>query len=274
MKLRFFVTTIVVMLVAGLLLSSVPSVHAQSAAPRGTVKVASNVSIPLRIYREGTEVKGYEYEVYKEALRRAGYEVEVVDVAFAGIFPGLQAEKWDMACSSIYITKERVKQMDFTDPFYEGFEAAVAKKDSSVKSLKDFKGKTFGAQTGTSQAAWLASLQKDYGPFQIRGYQEDETLFNDLETGRVDGLTTGFFSAVARLKNRPNFEVIATNPDSFMIGCAVRTGHKLREEFNRGLNEMKKDGTVSRIYERYFNAKPAEGSAVVRILAKPYEPQK
>jgi ABC-type amino acid transport substrate-binding protein len=274
MRPRFFITIVVLVVVAGVLLACVPTVSAQSATPRGNVKVASNVSIPLRIYREANEVKGYEYEVYKEALRRAGYEVEVVDVAFAGIFPGLQAEKWDMACSSIYITKERVKQMDFTDPFYEGFEAAVAKKDSSVKSLKDFKGKTFGAQTGTSQAAWLASLQKDSGPFQIRGYQEDETLFNDLEIGRVDGLTTGFFSAVVRIKNRPQFEIIATNPDSFMIGCAVRTGHKLREEFNRGLNEMKKDGTMSTLYQKYFNAKPSESSAVLKVLTQPYEPQK
>ena len=65
------------------------------------------------IYREGTEIKGYEYELYKEALNRAGYDVEVVDVAFAGIFAGLQAEKWDMACSDIYITKAREDEMDF-----------------------------------------------------------------------------------------------------------------------------------------------------------------
>jgi len=73
--------------------------------PRPVVKVASNVQLPHTIYREGTEIKGFEYEVYKEALNRAGYDVDVIDVAFAGIFAGLQAEKWDMACSGIYITR-------------------------------------------------------------------------------------------------------------------------------------------------------------------------
>ena len=47
--------------------------------PRPTIKVASNVQIPLRIYRDGDKITGYEYEVYAEALNRAGYDVEVVE---------------------------------------------------------------------------------------------------------------------------------------------------------------------------------------------------
>lgn len=40
---------------------------------RPVVRVASNVNIPLRIFRAGDEIQGYEYEVYKEALERAGF---------------------------------------------------------------------------------------------------------------------------------------------------------------------------------------------------------
>ena len=104
--------------------------------PRPVKKVASNVQLPLSIFREGTEIKGYEYELYKEALNRAGYDVEVVDVAFAGIIAGLQAEKWDMACSSIYITQERLAEMDFSEPFQEDTDLLLSLKMVHCRNLR------------------------------------------------------------------------------------------------------------------------------------------
>ena len=242
--------------------------------PRPTIKVASNVQIPLRIYRDGDKITGYEYEVYAEALNRAGYDVEVVDVAFAGIFAGLQAEKWDLACSSIYITIEREGQMDFTDPFNEGFEAALSRVDGPVQTLADFKDRVIGTETGTSQAAWLAGMQEAYGPFEIRGYQDAETQYSDLDSGRIDGLTTGYGSAALRVLDHPSLQIIATSEDNFMIGCAVRTDSPIRDEFNAALNEMKEDGTTAALYKEHLGNPAPEGSAVTRVFTEPFVPAK
>lgn len=255
-------------------ITATPMPPTPTVVPLPVVKVASNVSLPLRIYKEGNVIKGFEYDVYKQALNRAGYDVQVVDVAFAGIFAGLQSEKWDMACSSIYITKEREDQMDFTEPLAEGFEAAVAPVDGEVKTLADFKGKVIGTETGTSQAAWLASMQKEYGPFQIRGYEERETQYLDLEAGRIQALTTGYNTAVIYLKDKPKYHIIATSKNNFMIGCAVRKDDALKEKFNKALQEMKKDGTTEKLYVQYFGQKPPADSAVTRIFTEPYVPNK
>jgi ABC-type amino acid transport substrate-binding protein len=160
--------------------------------------------------------------------------------------------------------------MAFTEPWTEGFEAAVAPVDGEVKTLEDFKGKVIGTETGTSQAAWLASMQKEYGPFEIRGYEDRETQYLDMEAGRIQALTTGYNTAVAYLKDKPQYHIIATSKENFMIGCAVRTGDPLKEEFDKALHEMKEDGTTEELFVKYFGEKPPAGSAVTRIFTEPY----
>jgi ABC-type amino acid transport substrate-binding protein len=240
--------------------------------PRPVKKVASNAQIALRIYKEGNEVKGYEYDLYKEALNRAGYEVELVDVAFAGIFAGLLAEKWDMACSNIFITMQRAEEMDFTEPFNEGFDVAVAKKSSDVQSLSDFQGKVIGSETGTSQAAWLAGMNTEYGPFQTQLYEDAETQWLDLDNGRISALTTSFITAVLKIKDNPDLQIIAESDDNFMVGCFLRKGDPLKAEMDTALQSMKEDGTLAALYEQYFGTKPPADSAIVNIFTEPHVP--
>jgi ABC-type amino acid transport substrate-binding protein len=246
---------------------------APTAEARPVKKVASNVQyVAVMVYREGNEIKGYEYELYKEALNRAGYDVEVVDVAFAGIFAGLQAEKWDLACSNIFITIERENEMDFTEPFFEGFDFLVALEDGPVKTLEDIRGKTLGTETGTSQAAYLASLSAEYGPFQTNLYEDSETQWGDLMNGRIAALSTGGTAFALRLRANPIFVKVAESQDNFKVGCAMRTGDPFKEEFDTALRSMKEDGTTAALFEKYFLFPAPEDSAATTIFTEPHVP--
>jgi len=155
---------IVLLLLAGcIVLSGVwaggKAEEAEEARP--VVKIASNVGIPT-IYKEGTELKGYTFELMTEAFDRMGYDIEIVDVAFAGIFAGLMAEKWDMAFSSIYLTKAREEEMDFTDPYNEGYNCIVVMEKGDVKENKDLQDKNIAVEAGTSSAAFLAGFEGQY----------------------------------------------------------------------------------------------------------------
>lgn len=235
---------------------------------RAVIRVASNVTLPHLIFWDGDEVKGYEASVYQEALKRAGYDVEIIDVDFSGIVPGLLSEKWDMACSNIFITKERYEKMDFTEPFMEGWDAAVVRQESGIKEFAGFKGKVIGTETGTTQAAWLSRLQNEYGPFEIRGYDNQETQFLDLEIGRLDAVTTGYNTAV----QYPQYPIIGVSDDNAMIGCAVRKGDELKEKFDLALREMKEDGTTAKLYKEFYGLEAPEGSAVLIPFDEPYIP--
>jgi ABC-type amino acid transport substrate-binding protein len=241
---------------------------------RPVVKIASNVGIPT-IYKKGTEITGYEYELVKEAFDRMGYDIEIVDVAFAGIFAGLMAEKWDMCVSSIYLTKAREEEMDFTDPYLEGFAAIVALADSDLDGVEDLKGKKIAAEAGTSSAAFLAGFEGRYGPFETLGYDDKQTMFLDLENGRVQALTTGIMDVVKQEREDPGMlKVVVTSDDNYMIAGAVRTGDSIRNIFNEGLNSMKKDGTLRKLYETHMALPVPEGAQFIEVFTTPYVPTK
>lgn len=244
----------------------------RSAARSPVGRVASNVNIPLRIYREANEIRGYEYEVYEEALERAGYDVEFVDVALSGLFSGLQAEQWDVVASNVFITEARQSEMDHSEPYVEAFDALMVREDDDVASLDDLEGTVVGSETGTIQAAYAEALDEDYGPFEIRAYEDIETQLLDLEIGRIDALTLGNPTARTYIQERGLFEVLDTNDAAFMIGAFLRTGDELRDEFDAALRTMKEDGTTAELFEQYFGDAPDDDSAVVRVFEEPYVP--
>lgn len=256
---------------ATMLMVGLAPVGAQ-AQDKEVVRVASNVNIPLRIYRAGSDIEGYEYEVYTEALERAGYEVEVTDVAFSGLFSGLQAEQWDVVASNVFITPPRHAEMDHSEPYLEAFDALMVREDDNVASLEDLEGKVVGTETGTTQAAYADALNEAHGPFEIRAYEDIETQLLDLEVGRIDGLTLGYPTARIYIQERGLFEVLDTNDASFMIGAFFRKNDPLRDEFNEALRTMKEDGTTAALFEKYFGDAPKDGSAIVRVFDEPYVP--
>ena len=246
----------------------------EESAKRPVVKIASNVGIPT-IYKEGLEMKGYTYDMLIEAFDREGYDVEFVDVAFAGIFAGLQAEKWDMAFSGIYLTKAREAEMDFTDPYNEGYNCLVALEKSGINGKSDLKGKKIATEAGTSSAAFLESLAGEYGPFEVLGYDDKQTMFLDLENGRVDVLASGAIDAILQMKDNPGyFKMVAYSEDNYMIAGAVRTGDPIKDVFNKGMNSMKADGTLAALYKKNLGIDPPENSAITTIFTEPYVPTK
>jgi ABC-type amino acid transport substrate-binding protein len=248
--------------------------QSEQKAERPVVKIASNVATPF-IYKEGKKITGYEYEMAKEAFNRMGYDIEIVDVAFAGIFAGLQAEKWDMCISGIYLTKARVAEMDFTDPYNEGVDAIAGLAKGPIQKPEDLKGNKVATETGTSSAAFLAGLAKDYGPFDTLGYDNKQSMFDDLENGRVQALSSGMIDVAQRIKATPGkFIIITTSSDNYMIAGAVRKGDKIKDTFNQGLNSMKKDGTLAKLYQTYLGVPIPANAQFAKVFTQPYVPTK
>ena len=181
-------------------------VTAVPAEKRPVIKVGQNVGNSPWVFNEGGTIVGFETEMVREALDRLGYDMEVVDVPFAGIFAGLQADKWQIAASSIFIKKERVEQMDFSDPWFDDYESFVVPVGSDIQSLEDLKGKTIGTESGTSHDAYLNSLMEEYGPFEIKGYDRRAEWVLDLQAGRIDAGVGDFASDAYYIADKPDLE--------------------------------------------------------------------
>ena len=274
--LYMFILIMVLSMIAGCTpaaATEAPQAPTESASEKPVLKVATGIGIPGYMYEENGEVKGYEYEMLVQTVERMGYELDLMDVDFSGIFAGLQSGKWDLACSTIYITKERSEQMDFTEPYDEGYDVAVSKKDSGISELADIKDKIVGSETGTSSAAWVAGLQQQFGPFEERGYDSSAAAALDMQSGRIDALFAGRSEAQEFVKNNPEFDIFARNEDRFLSGCAVRKDDPIKAKFDEALQALKEEGVTAKLYEKYFGFVPPPEDAAVKVFTEPYVPE-
>jgi ABC-type amino acid transport substrate-binding protein len=84
------------------------------------IRVATEAAYPpFESKRDDGTIEGFDIDIVRAAARESGLEAEFVDQVFDGILPGLAQGRYDAAVSSITITEERAREVDFTDPYFE-----------------------------------------------------------------------------------------------------------------------------------------------------------
>jgi polar amino acid transport system substrate-binding protein len=239
----------------------------------GTLNVGLNSeNVPWEFMKDG-KLTGFEVDMLNELAKRMNVKLNFVTVPFSGIFTGLQASKWDLASSSIWITEARLKEMDFADPYYDSDLALLTPKDSKIKSFADMKGGTFGADTGAVPDKWLKDNQGKYGPYTIKEYDNPTDAFLDCQAGRLDGVAADAPTALFYAKQNPDAGLIVPllMNQAAPQAWAFRKGDPLRDAVNSVQNDMKKDGTLATIYKTWFGQDPPANSSTVKVYDGGYK---
>ncbi|WP_396034803.1 transporter substrate-binding domain-containing protein, partial [Candidatus Cyanaurora vandensis] len=117
-----------------------------------TLRVATEPAFPpFESQGAKGELEGFSIDLMYAIGKAAGFQVEFRSLPFDGIIPGLQAGTVDAAISSLTITPERAKTVDFSEPYFKaGLAIAVRAEDRTITSLDSLKGKTIAVQIGTT----------------------------------------------------------------------------------------------------------------------------
>jgi len=108
---------------------------------------------PMEMVDTNKNIVGFDIDLMNAAAKAGGFTVEFKNTAWDGIFAGLENGKYDAVMSSVTITDERKKTMDFSLPYINAGQILVVKNETQgVTKLDDLKGKTVGAQIGTTGA--------------------------------------------------------------------------------------------------------------------------
>jgi polar amino acid transport system substrate-binding protein len=153
-----------------------------------TVKVAIDATWPpMEFLDQSNQPVGFDVDFITAVGREAGFEVSFETVAWSTIFEGLQAGKYDAVCSSVTISEERSKSMDFSLPYFwdrKVRQALLVRKGSTLRTLADLQGKIVGAQDATT--GFLAV--KKAGNVVEKPYDEIGTAVKDLLDSHIDGV--------------------------------------------------------------------------------------
>jgi len=166
---------------------------------------------PMEFVDAQKQIVGYAIDFMTAAGKEAGFKPVFKNTAWDGIFAGLADGKYDAIVSSVSITEERKKAMDFSESYFTVHQALIVAKGSTAKNLSDLKGQKVGAQIGTTGYFAL----KDTG-VEAKSYDEIGLAMEDLRVGRIAAVVCD--------------DPVATNyalhkyKESLKIGAILETG--------------------------------------------------
>jgi polar amino acid transport system substrate-binding protein len=227
---------------------------AESGGGGEPLTVGSDIPYPPFEQGKAGNYTGFDIELIEAIGEKIGRKPEVQDTSFETIFRDVQQGKFDAAISAATITEEREKAVDFSNPYYLSEQALLVAEGSPFKELKELEGKTVGVQQGTTGQE-LA--KEEIGGAEIRPYPEGPDAVNALKSGTVEAVVIDAPVAENAVEKSGGVEIAEKIPTEEDYGIAVAQGEtELLEEINKGLEEVEKDGTYTKIFEKWFHAPP------------------
>ena len=221
---------------------------------RGSITVAMEGTwAPWTYHDENDELVGYDVEVSRAIAEKLGVEPEYVESDWDSLFAGLDAGRFDMVCNGVEVTDERALTYDFTTPYgYIHTALAVRKDNDEIKTFEDLKGKT----TANSLASTYMELAESYGA-TVQGIDTLEETIQLLTAGRIDATLNADVSFYDYLNVHPDadFKLVAQTEDASHVAIPVRKGDdsaSLLEAINTAIDELRADGTLKALGEKYF----------------------
>jgi polar amino acid transport system substrate-binding protein len=222
----------------------------------GQLLVGTDTPYPPFEIGQPPEITGYDIEVGRAVAQKLGLQPTFQDTSFDTIFRDLSQGKFDFVLAATTITPDREQKVDFSDPYYAADQALVVLPGSDIRTPEDLADKTVGAQDGTTGEEY-ANDETDAS--DVRGFPEGPDAISALKAGQVDATIIDEPVAVDALEKEGGIEIATRIPTGELYGIPVaQDNDALREEINKALQEMKDDGTLAGLYQKYFKTDPPQ----------------
>ena len=218
----------------------------------GKLTMATNAEFPPYEYYEGEKVVGIDAEVAEKIAEKLGLELEIKDVSFDSIIPGVQSGKYDMGMAGMTVTDERKRSVNFSDSYATGIQSVIVKEDSKIASIDDLKGKKIGVQTATTGDIYASD---DCGEDNVKRYENGAAAVAALTANKVDCVIIDNEPAKSYVEANKGLKILDTEyaVEDYAI-CFSKDSEELQKKVNDALNELKKDGSIQKIVDKYINA--------------------
>lgn len=227
------------------------------------VGCSSGGSDTLRVGTEGTyspfsfqgpdgQLTGYDVEVARAVGAKLGKEVEFVQTPWDSIFAALESQRIDLVANQVTINDERKAKYDLSTPYTVSEGVIVTRADdTAIRSLADLRGRTT-AQSATSNWAEVAR-GAGANVEAVEGFVQAVQLLKD---GRIDATVNDTLAVGEYEKSTGDkgIKVAATTGDTSEQAFAARKDSGLMPDVDRALAELRADGTLVQLSEKYFGS--------------------
>ncbi|MEK1887195.1 MAG: transporter substrate-binding domain-containing protein [Phyllobacterium sp.] len=205
---------------------------------------------------------GWEVDIINALCEQAKLDCVITPVAWDGIIPALTTKKIDMIASSMSITDERLKTIDFSDKYYNTPTVIMGAKGVDMQPTPEgLKGKIIGVQVSTVHQAYAKKYFAGTAA-EIKEYQTQDEANQDLAAGRIDAtqadslaletfVQTDAGKACCEIKGKVADDLEILGPG---VGVGIRKGEtELKDKMNAAIKAIRADGKYDEISKKYFN---------------------
>ena len=218
----------------------------------GKLTMATNATFPpYEMTTDSGELEGIDVDTAKAIAEKLGLELQIDDMDFDAALLSVQQGKADIVMAGVTVTDERKAVMDFSDSYATGIQSIIVPNDSEIASPDDLAGKKIGTQRGTTGYIYCSD---DFGEDSVVAYDSGLTAVQALNNGQVDAVVIDNAPATEYVAANPGLKVLDTSyaEEDYAIGMAK--GSALEDAVNKALEELKADGTLQAIVDKYINA--------------------
>ena len=252
MKKRIFSIALVVVLAATMLCACGKKEASGMTVNNGVLTMATNAYFPPYEYYQGEKIVGIDAEIAQAVADKLGLELKIEDMEFDSIITAVQTGKADMGLAGMTVTDERKQSVNFSDTYATGIQVVIVTEDSDIASVDDLEGKKIGVQLSTTGDIYASD---DYGEDFVEQYNKGADAVMALEQGKVDAVIIDNEPAKSFVAANEGLKILDTEyVTEDYAACINKENAELLDAVNGALAELKKDGTLQSILDKYITA--------------------
>ncbi len=204
---------------------------------------------------------GFDVDIAEALCAQIKRKCVYVEQVWDSMIPGLQARKYDVIVSSMSITEERKRVVDFTSKYYATPSGIVVKTGTAYTGPASLKGKKIGVLKGSTQEKYAMGELKPAG-VTVVPYEAQDQVYLDIRAGRLDGTVADKVEVNGGFLRKDEGKGYGfVGPDlsdkkyfGDGIGIALRKGQTdLKNQLNQGIAAIRANGTYDKIAKKYFD---------------------
>lgn len=221
---------------------------------KGEITVAMEGTwAPWTFHDEDDNLVGYDVEVSQKIGEKLGVKVNFIEGEWDGLLAGLDSGRYDLMVNGVSVDEERKEKYDFSIPYAANRTAVIVKNENEdIKSMEDLEGK----HTANTLNSTYAKIAEAHGA-EVTGVDDLNQTFELLFSGRIDATLNDEVAYYDYMKNHPDadIKIAVLSGEAVQVAIPMRKGEEtrtLREAVDKALAELKEDGTLTELSEKYF----------------------
>jgi len=218
----------------------------------GKLTMSTNAAFPpYEMTTDAGDFEGIDVEIAGKIAEKLGLELQIDDMDFDSALLAVTMGKSDMVMAGVSVRPDRQQVMDFSDSYTTGVQVVIVPEGSDI-TLDNLGDYMIGTQRATTGYIYCSD---DYGEDHVTAYDNGMTAIQALNNGQVDCVVIDNAPAKVLVSQNPGLTILDTEyvVEDYAIGMS-KENPALLAAVNSALAELKADGTVQAIIDKYIAA--------------------